>query len=64
MKLKEMRKCKKCGHSGHVVNIKGLCYAQCTHCSKWGPYQFLGFNESCAIDVWNTYNSSGKIIEE
>lgn len=59
-----MIKCKKCGHPGHVITISGLYYAQCTHCTKWDPFQFLGFNEAGAIKNWNNYNSSGKIEEE
>lgn len=60
----QMVKCKKCGGTGKVVNIKGLTYAQCTHCTKWDPYQFLGLNAAGAISEWNLYNSSGKIKEE
>lgn len=60
----EMLKCKKCGGKGRVVNVGGMPYAQCTKCTKWDPFQFLGVNEAGAIHVWNIYNSSGKIVEE
>ena len=62
--MTKMIKCKKCGHPGHVISITGLQYAQCTHCTNWDPYMFLGINKQCAIDKWNIYNSSGKIVEE
>lgn len=64
MKQDEMVKCKKCGGKGHVVSIKGLTYAQCTNCTKWDPFQFLGVNANGAIHEWNIYNSTGKIMEE
>lgn len=55
--------CKKCGKRPHVVSITGLKYAQCTGCTNWDPYQFLGFSDDGAIKVWNNYNSAGKIKE-
>lgn len=61
--MTKMIKCKKCGHPGHVISITGLQYAQCTNCTNWDPYMFLGINKECAIDKWNIYNSSGKIVE-
>lgn len=60
----EMVKCKKCGHPGHVVEIMGCLYAQCTNCTRWDPYQFLGINTAGAIHNWNIYNSDTKIMEE
>lgn len=60
----EMIKCKRCGHAGHVVSIMGMKYAQCTNCTKWDPFMFLGLNDNCAIHKWNIFNSSGKIVEE
>ena len=62
--MTEMVKCKKCGAPGKITMISGSPYAQCSKCTKWDPYQFLGFSREGAIKVWNMYNSSGKIIEE
>lgn len=62
--MTEMIKCKKCGGKGKLVNLTGLIYAQCSHCTKWDPYQFLGFTVEDAVRTWNIYNSSGKIVEE
>ena len=60
----KMIKCKKCGAEGQVVTIMGIQYAQCTNCTKWDPYQFVGVNANGAIRNWNLYNSHNKIMEE
>ena len=60
----EMLKCKHCGAPGQVVTIMGVQYAQCTNCTKWDPYQFVGINNAGAIHRWNIYNSHNKIMEE
>lgn len=53
----KMNPCRKCGGEAHVVMYSGCPYAQCTKCTKWDPYQFLGANVAGAIHEWNLYNN-------
>lgn len=56
MKQDPINKCRKCGGEPRVVDYGGCIYVQCTKCSKWDPYQFLGTNVNGAIHEWNLYN--------
>lgn len=46
-----------CNHLPEINKVGDMYYAQCKHCTRWDPYQFLGTNPKSAIAQWNAYNS-------
>lgn len=50
--------CKYCGHKPKIVPIDGLFYAQCTNCTKYDPYEFVGRSENKVLATWNDWQNT------
>ena len=48
--------CKFCKSQPRVVKIDDCYYAQCSKCTKWDRFSFLGFSEKKALEQWNAAN--------
>lgn len=48
--------CKFCKSQPRVVMIDDCYYAQCSKCTKWDRFNFLGFSEKKALEQWNAAN--------
>lgn len=51
-------------HYPKIVQAQGenLFYAQCTNCTHYSPYDFLGVSEKRALENWNTFMKQQKGI--
>ena len=51
-----MEKCKYCGNTPRTVEICGIFYTQCTGCSHYDPYRFMGITKDGSLKQWNAEN--------